>query len=132
MTITIKFAVLRGGGIGGREENHPKRCFLARATPRQYTNFEAANVIVDQFCTVIAQALSQKSDLKKARKRRSGNVSGIEFLLASQRAQNRETPRIASENALGVLPEIGVLPGVLPRIRCCFAPPSGRNLQDYL
>ena len=49
-TIKIKFAVLRGGGMGGREENRQKRCFFSLGeTPRQL-NFESANFIVEKFC----------------------------------------------------------------------------------
>ena len=44
----IKFALFRGGGQGGREENNPKRYF-SWETSWQY-NFESANFIVEKFC----------------------------------------------------------------------------------
>ena len=33
-TIKIKFSLFEGGGLGGRDENRPKRCF-SWETPRQ-------------------------------------------------------------------------------------------------
>ena len=42
------FAFWGGGGLGGREENRPKRCF-SWETPQQ-NNFERANFIVEKFC----------------------------------------------------------------------------------
>ena len=47
-TIKINFRFLRGGGLGGREENRPKSCFSCEM-PRQQ-HFESANFIVEKFC----------------------------------------------------------------------------------
>ena len=47
MTIKIKFVLVKGGGIGGREEIVQSRFFCGNATT---INFESANLIVELFC----------------------------------------------------------------------------------
>ena len=57
-TIKIKFALLRGVGLGDREETRPKTLF-SWETPRQY-NFECANFIVENVCCHCAGSQSCK------------------------------------------------------------------------
>ena len=47
-TIKIEFSLLRGVGLGGREENRPNTLFFvgSATTPK----FESANFIVEKFC----------------------------------------------------------------------------------
>ena len=54
-TIKIQFAVLRGGGIGGKEENRPKRCFFFRG--KRHDNIILnVQILSSRKFVVIAQA----------------------------------------------------------------------------
>ena len=92
MTIKIKFALLRGVGLEGREEKRPKTLlFFSWETPRQY-NFESANFIVEKFCCHCAGSYFRafsSHPLQKNRKLKNG-ASEMIFRAGTTSAQIAE------------------------------------------